>query len=143
MESAACFLANVAYEVERCGISHDSVFPSTEIQVPALRTAISQNNRLLEELPREAEEEEKREGEKEETMSFSMKRYGDILVRTLSSDEEELVGAPVDYLAARRKRVSSCYFGEDDQLGDIRDLRKVISSSFKRFLQASHSQQGK
>jgi hypothetical protein len=28
--------------------------------------------------------------------------------------------------------------GSDDQLGDTRDLRKVISSNFKRFLQSSN-----
>lgn len=76
--------------------------------------------------------------EREEPASFSMRRYGDMLVRSLSSDDEEREGAAGDFLAARRKRVAQCYFGEDDQLGDPRDLRKLISANFKRFLQLSN-----
>jgi hypothetical protein len=68
-----------------------------------------------------------------------MRRYGNMLVRSLSSDEEEREGVAEDYLASQRRRVARCYFGEDDQLGDTRDLRKVINSSFKRFLQSAPS----
>lgn len=46
-----------------------------------------------------------------------MRRYGDMLVRSLSEDEEEQVRPAGDYLGARGQRVSRCYFGEDDQLG--------------------------
>lgn len=66
-----------------------------------------------------------------------MRRYGDMLMRSLSEDEEEREALPKDYLEVQRRRVARSYFGDDDQLGDVRDLRKVISSSFKRFLQVS------
>lgn len=71
-------------------------------------------------------------------MLFSLRRHEDLLMRTTSEDEEEQEAIPRDYLSSRLKQVTACYFGNDDQLGDTKDLRKTISSNFKRFLQSSN-----
>lgn len=71
-------------------------------------------------------------------MLFSLRRHEDMLMRTMSEDEEEQEAAARDYLSSRLKRVTACYLGNDDQLGDTRDLRKTISSNFKRFLQSNN-----
>jgi hypothetical protein len=39
-----------------------------------------------------------------------------------------------DYLEYKRRRVDKYYFGSDDD-GDAKDLRKIVSASFKKFVQ--------
>jgi hypothetical protein len=50
-ESIAFFLSNVVYEAERLGVSHDTIFKSSEA-FPLLKTASAyQSTQLLDDIP--------------------------------------------------------------------------------------------
>ena len=63
-----------------------------------------------------------------------------MLIRTF--DEEESVTEHVkpckDYLQLKRRKVDAYYFGSDDE-GEIKDTKKNVAASFKRYLQMQHA----
>jgi hypothetical protein len=72
----------------------------------------------------------------EEYLGVSLWRSDNLLVRCFSEE-----GAPLyhvkpckDFLELKRRRVDKYYFGSDDE-GEVKDLRKNISASFKKFQQ--------
>lgn len=42
-----------------------------------------------------------------------------------------------DYLELKRRKVDRYYFGSDDE-GEVKDLRKNIAASFKKYQQVQH-----
>lgn len=43
-----------------------------------------------------------------------------------------------DYLELKRRKVDLYYFGSDDE-GEVKDLRKNIATSFKKYQQLQHT----
>lgn len=81
-ESIANFLASVVYEADKLGISHDNIFQIVE-NLPFLKNLSHQSSKLIEEIP---QLEQERAEEIVSTHMFSIKKYGDLLVRSFSED---------------------------------------------------------
>ena len=67
---------------------------------------------------------------------MNLRRHEKLLMREWEEDEEPVhhVRPCRDFLEYRRRKVDKYYFGSDDE-GEQKDLRKNISTSFKKFLQ--------
>ena len=67
---------------------------------------------------------------------MSLYRYNDLILRTFEEEESPTyhVRPCRDYLDFKRRKVDRYYFGSDDE-GEVKDLRKTISTSYKKFLQ--------
>jgi hypothetical protein len=133
-QSVVNFLASIVYEAEQLGISHEKIFYAgnsfVEKPKPLPLPGVLVAQESVHELPVEVKVAD------EAPFSMSLLRVEDKLIRCLSEDEEETVHVKPcrDYLEYRRRRVDKYYFGEDDE-GEVKDLRKLVSASFKKFVQ--------
>lgn len=69
-------------------------------------------------------------------MNVSLRKFEDKIYRSFSEEEEDThhIKPCKDYLEYKRRKVDKYYFGSDDE-GEVKDLRKIISTSFKKFVQ--------
>jgi hypothetical protein len=143
-QTVANFLATVVYEAEALGISYEKVyypnnslvlekFKSTAQVISSLPSSVAlPPEQLLYERP--MMEEEVRSPEN--VVGMSLQRHGQLLVREWEEEEspQHHVRPCRDFLEYKRRRVDKYYFGSDDD-GECKDLRKNISTSFKKFMQ--------
>lgn len=74
--------------------------------------------------------------EPEQFWRFSLEKFQDMLIRRFEEEESPVhhVRPCKDYLELKRRKVDMYYFGSDDE-GEVKDLKKNISTSFKKYQQ--------
>lgn len=140
-QSIVNFLSTVVYEAEMLGLSYEKLFSNLAFGGQGKPRPVDKvSPPVVGDLVPVVEKMEEEPKNPESYIHFSLERFEDMLIRTFDEQESPVhhIRPCKDYLELKRRKVDLYYFGSDDE-GEVKDLRKNIATSFKKYQQLQHT----